>query len=375
VKTSSYPLNLAPVVAAVDDSPDDLALLVRMLSRRQIDVRPIESGFKALETIRTLQPDLILLDISMAGLDGYEVCRLLKADPLCVDIPVIFVSSYSEAEEKMEAFESGAVDYISKPIRANEIAARISAHVTLRRQQLRLIESHRQLKELEQLRDGLTHMVVHDMRSLLLPLMMGLDMIAADSKRGLPSQKDLISSCRLSVVNLVDMSTQMLELNRLESGTIQLKRERVQLRTLAAEAVGLLTASAAGRSLVLRADNTPPVEIESSLIRRVLLNLIGNAIKFTGPAARIEVSLEHVGAYHRIEVTDDGPGIPAGARQRIFDKFYHSENSNSRSGYGLGLAFAKLAVEAHGGEIGVISEPGQGSKFWLTLPATTPGQV
>jgi len=375
MQTQSSPLDHTPVIVAVDDSPDDLSLLVRVLSKRQIDVRPFGSGAQALEAIRSLQPDLVLLDISMGEMSGYEVCRRLKADPLCLDIPVIFVSSYSESEEKVQAFESGGVDYISKPIRAAEIVARIEAHVTLRRHQLKLIASHRKLAELEQLRDGLTHMVVHDMRSLLQPLILGLDMIATDSKRGRPSPHDLVSSCRFSVVNLVDMTTQMLEMNRLESGDFQLKKDRIRLRDLASEAVGLLGASAGKRTLVLRAHLTPPVEVEGALIRRVLLNLISNAIKFTGASARIEVSLEMVGANHRIEVTDNGPGIPAEAQPRIFDKFFRSPNSNSRSGYGFGLAFAKLAVEAHGGEIGVVSQPGQGSKFWLTLPAVDAPQA
>ena len=358
-------------ILAVDDTPANLQLLVGLLSAQGHKVRPVASGELALRAVQASFPDLILLDISMPGMDGYEVCRRLKADERTRDIPVIFISAHAESADKVRGFELGGVDYVAKPFQVDEVLARVAAHVTIRRQQLRLEMNFKQLRELERLRDSLTHMVVHDMRSPLLSLNLSLEYIATSIPRGDAGLDEMIATSRMSVQSLVEMASQMLDVSRIESGTMQLNLETVDLAKLAAGVVRGLQPVAGTRQISLLENGRVNVQVDRELIRRVLNTLAGNAIKFTPAGGTIAIAIVRNGDGARLEVADSGPGIDPAYHQTIFEKFGQVQSPEARKGYGLGLAFARMAVEAHGGKIGVVSALGQGSRFWFELSASS----
>jgi len=173
-------------VLIVDDTIDTLRLLSDLLGERGYDVRAVTNGRQALQAVERDPPDLILLDISLPELDGYEVCRHLRASERSRDVPVIFITALADTADKVRAFEAGGVDYVTKPFQVEEVLARVKAHVALRRAQAELADSFTRLRALEQLRDGMVHLVIHDMRSPLASLLMDLRFLT--SKAGVPRQ-------------------------------------------------------------------------------------------------------------------------------------------------------------------------------------------
>src|SRR3989339_730306 len=165
----------SPDILVVDDTPANLQLLTGMLKERGYRVRPVPSGKLAIQAARSQTPDLILLDVNMPEMNGYEVCEQFKADAALREIPVLFISALGETMDKMKAFAVGGVDYVTKPFQFEEVDARVQTHLKLRRLQIeqerqnrQLRESYDQLKKLEELQDNLTHMIIHDMRSPLI---------------------------------------------------------------------------------------------------------------------------------------------------------------------------------------------------------------
>ena len=169
----------APVasVLVVDDTIENLRLLSDLLGEQGYEVRAVTNGRQALQAVEHDPPDLILLDINMPEMDGYEVCRRLRATERSKDVPVIFLTALTDTADKVRAFDAGGVDYVTKPFQFEEVLARVKTHVALRRAQAALADSYKRLRALEQLRDDLVHMVVHDMRSPLTALLIDLRLL------------------------------------------------------------------------------------------------------------------------------------------------------------------------------------------------------
>ena len=356
-------------ILIVDDKPENLRLLTAMLKEAVAQVRPVTSGRLALQAARQAPPDVILLDIKMPGMDGLEVCAELKADEQLRDIPVIFISALHETEDKLKAFQAGGVDYVTKPFQAEEVQARVWTHLMLRRQKRQLEENLRRLLELEKLRDSLTHMIVHDMRSPLMAIGGYLEMLETFDAGSLSAEaKGYVTQARHNVARLIRMANEMLAVSKLEAGRLELKRVDCDLAGLIRGVVTGLGLLKDGKTIRF----TPPagdfrIALDGELLERVVQNLLSNAVKFSPAGGEIGVTLTRSGPEFRVEVADRGPGIPLGQEVKIFEKFGQLDRESGRSGTGLGLAFCKLVVGAHGGDIGVDSVAGQGSVFWFTV--------
>ncbi len=352
----------------VDDAPANLELLAGLLRRAGFRVRPVPSGELALQAARHELPDLILLDINMPGMNGYEVCVRLKADSALQAVPVIFLSALDDVLDKVKAFSVGGVDYVSKPFQFEEVEARVRTHLALRRQECQLQESLAQLKELETQRDGLVHMIVHDLRSPLSSILMFLDLLR-DGAPMEPSQMAvLVRATGESATQMKALITQILDVSRLEAGQMPLKLEPHDLTQTLRTTLESLTALAGKRQVHLQAPETTLFPFDEDLMSRVMANLLSNAIKFTPPTGEVRVAITHQAECVRVTVTDTGAGIAPEHHQKIFEKFGQAESGHKQVGTGLGLTFCRLAVAAHGGKIGLESQPGCGSTFWFTLP-------
>lgn len=346
----------APSILIVDDTPANVLLLVRMLTERGYKARTALSGKLALQAARTEPPDLILLDISMPEMNGYEVCEQLKADAALKDIPVIFISALSETIDKVKAFRVGGVDYVTKPFQFEEVYARVQTHLQLRR--------------LEKLRDDLTHMVVHDLRNPLTVICGFLDILEFHEAQKLSaSTQTLVTVARRSAEDLLNMIGSILDVSKMGAGEMKLQREPCDLDALIRSVLATTKPLPDNRTATLATPEASlNVTADVGLIRRVLQNLLSNALKYTPAGGDIRIVVTPSRGEVRVAVTDAGPGIAPEYHQRIFEKFGQVEDRKNRLGTGLGLTFCKLAVEAHGGHIGVESEVGKGSTFWLALP-------
>jgi signal transduction histidine kinase len=352
----------------VDDTPANLHLLADLLKQRGYKVRPVPSGELALQAATAYPPDLVLLDINMPNMNGFEVCERLKKDARLRDIPVIFISALDETLDKVKAFALGGVDYITKPFQFEEVLARVQTHLELRNRERQLKESFGQLQSLEQSRDNLVHMMVHDMRSQLTVISAGLGMVRVMCKEGRIPDGKLVADMTTSAHRLIEMITQVLDISRFEAGQMPLIRASCDVAQLAREAMDSLLSMVGGRELRLLAPGPVTVPCDLEVVRRILSNLLVNAFKYSPKNGQVTVVVRDESGMAHISVSDTGPGIPPELQQNIFNKFGQADVSHKRMGSGLGLAFCRLAVEAHGGRIGVESQSGQGSTFWFTLP-------
>jgi two-component system sensor histidine kinase/response regulator len=375
----------APHVAdilVVDDTPANLRLLERLLSGAGFHVRPAASGETAIAAAAARPPDLVLLDVDMPGMDGYEVCRALKQDPALADVPVVFLSALGETSDKLEAFAAGGVDYVTKPFHLEELRARIATHLELRqlRRELEqrnrdLAESNQRLREVEQLRHDLVHMVAHDMRSPLMGVSGYLELLELEQESLDETQRDFVARALESARALVRQLDAMLDADRLESN-------RVPLQLGAHDLDGLLERAAStfgpmgARRIVLhpRGDGSARVRCDAEIVLRVAANLIANALAHSEECESVDVGiLDGSAGRLRIEVRDRGPGVPSEIRERLFDKYVSSGAPRGRMrSMGLGLAFCKLAIDAHQGTIGFDSSAEAGSRFWFELPREGP---
>ncbi|MBK9517780.1 MAG: hybrid sensor histidine kinase/response regulator [Anaeromyxobacter sp.] len=369
-------------ILVVDDTPENLALLAAMLKGRAYHVRAVPSGALALRAAQAEAPDLVLLDISMPELDGYEVCRRLKADPALREIPVIFLSALSETFDKVKAFQAGGVDYVTKPFKVEEMAARIETHLSLRRLRLdleqrnqELARSYGRLEALEQARQALVQMVVHDLKSPLACIQLSADLLRQDAGlvgEHLQSLEDVRSMSRVMNRMVLDV----LDVARTDQAGLRASLAPLDVRGLLAdlshEVRGL--AGRARKSLAVEVDGGLPelVSADRDLVRRLLLNLLDNSIKYAPRDSQVSLVARPAGpAGWRLEVRDTGRGIPEAHRQRIFEPYARLERDLDQSAgvsRGLGLAFCRMAAEAHGGRIWVEENRPQGSAFLVELP-------
>lgn len=359
-------------VLVADDEEKYRRMLRDILQIQGREVRLAEDGQQALEMAFADRPDAILLDVMMPKMDGYEVCRQLRQDPRTAHIPILLITALKDRADRLNGIKAGASDFLTKPVDVDEIRLRVANAVLVSRLYEKVQKDYARLKELESLRDSLMKFVVHDMRSPLMVIEGSYDIVSMEAERLSPTQQQFVAMGRNSCRELVEMANSLLDVSRMEAGRMPLNPVPCEVREIARETVEAMTVLAREKTLSVQIDgDAGAVKADRDIMRRVFNNLLGNAIKFSPASGAIRIEIVSTGATVRVAVTDQGPGIPPKYHAKIFEKFgqVESRQEGQKHSTGLGLTFCKLAVEAHGGEIGVISEAGKGSSFWFVLPA------
>ena len=375
---------LAPItIMVVDDTPANLKLMDGMLRNWGYQIRAFPNGRLALAAALNETPDLILLDINMPVMNGYETCRQLKTIPALQPVPVIFISALNETLDKVKAFECGGVDYVIKPFQLDEVRARIDTHLKIRNlqktlecQNRKLQDTVDQLKALESLRDNLVHMIIHDMRSPLMAVSGNLELLAMDPGALSADSQESLKDASGAARKLIEMVSSLLDVSKLENGEMPIQRIPCDLHRVTGDVTQMLSSLLRDNPIVLESQTSDTtVAGDPALLQRVLGNLLGNAAKFSPAGKPITLGFQNDPPFLKVTVRDEGPGIPPDYHTRIFEKFGQVDSQQNMKQYstGLGLTFCKLAVEAHGGKIGVESAVGKGSTFWFTLPRQAPG--
>jgi signal transduction histidine kinase len=368
-------------ILIVDDNDVNRDMLLRRLQRQGYVVEAAPDGAEALRMLDERAFDLVLLDILMPEIDGYQVLERLKANPDLRHIPVIMISALHEMDSVIRCIEIGAEDYLPKPFNPVLLKARVGACLEKKRLRDRerqlfaqVQENYQRLQQLEALRDSLTHMVIHDLRTPLTSLTFGLQLIERAGTLN-DTQRQCLHMAMTGGQNLLTMINDLLDISKMEAGSLQL-----ELTTLTAEGL-IAAASQSVRELILVENQTLDTEIDADIspflgdedkLRRTLINLLSNAQKFTprGGSIIIGVRLTFDKDALLFSVADTGEGIPRDSFDKIFEKFGQAETRRGgrKMSTGLGLTFCRMAVEAHGGKIWVESELGKGSKFFFTVP-------
>ena len=219
---------LKQTVLIVDDRPENIRLLDVIL-RPHYEVKAALDGEEAVAIARSTDPpDLILLDIAMPVMDGYECCRVLKEDARTSDIPVIFVTAKSEVEDERKGFDEGCVDFITRPITPTLVLPRVRTHLKLQKQKVQLLDNYKRLRELEDVRDSHVHMIIHDLRSPLMAVLGHLEILETYEKENLTDRgKEYVKSARASTEMLNGMIGSVLDVSRMESGVIDSDFSRI----------------------------------------------------------------------------------------------------------------------------------------------------
>ena len=362
-------------ILVVDDTPANLRVLSRLLTDNGYKVRPVPNGALAIEAVKAAPPDLIFLDIRMPDMDGYEVCERLKQDSASRNIPVIFISAMSEIEEKVKGFKSGCVDFITKPFQEGEVLIRLENHLTIRRQRQEIQTQYVKLKELEVMRETLIQMIVHDLNNPLHAILGFGQLLTGHLQRMDTEQASRdAASITSSAGAAIDMIEAILDVAKLECNEMSLNVTSVDIFSAVADAVKGMRPLLDQDDLHIHQvipDDIPQIHSDAGLFGRILVNMISNAIKFSPTGGTITISAVLRQEMVQMSVSDQGPGIPEEYSIRIFEKYGQIESRKTGTKYstGLGLTFCKMAVEAHGGEIGIINNKDGGSTFWFTLPA------
>ena len=349
-------------ILIVDDTPANLRLLAGILAGRGYKVRPASHGQMALYAAQAQPPDLILLDIMMPGMDGYEVCRQLKADERTQDVPVIFISALDEPLDKVAAFSVGGVDYIAKPFQFEEVLARVNTHLTIGR-------LHQSLQEQVAELDAFAHTVAHDLKNPL-----GLVIGYADYMvQALPDLEpdemaqhlQKVKQSGQKAVSIINELLLLATVRKREVSVTPLDMAGIVAQSL--DRLALLLEETQGE--IRLPDDWPVARGYSPWVEEVWTNYISNGLKYGGQPPRLELGASVVSnRMVRFWVRDNGQGLTAEAQQVLFTEFTRLEGIRVE-GHGLGLSIVRRIVEKLGGQVGLESQVGRGSLFYFTLPA------
>jgi two-component system, sensor histidine kinase and response regulator len=376
---------LAPTLLVVDDMPANLEAMAGLLEREGYYVVVAQGGEEAVQRAVFARPALILLDVMMPGLDGFETCRRLKARDETRDIPVIFMSALAETPDKLAGFAAGAVDYVTKPLNAAEVMARVRTHLALSELRRRLGEQNAQLQqevaarermqaalqrsnvELEQL----AYVASHDMQEPLRMIASYLQLVAQRYDDKLDADgREFIAYAVDGAKRMQALINDLLAYSRV--GTKARPFERVDCAAVAATAIAHLRVAIEESGARVTYDALPPVQGDATQLLQLVQNLLGNALKFHGDAPpRVHIGCEAMDGQWCFSVSDNGIGIAPEYFDRIFGLFQRLHGRREYPGTGIGLALCKKIVERHGGRIWVESAEGRGSAFKFTLPRSS----
>lgn len=363
-------------ILVVDDTPTNLDLLMSMLVKRNYNVRPALNGTMALASAFADPPDLVLLDINMPEMSGFEVCRQLKTDERTQDIPVIFISALDDTQDKVKAFEMGGVDYITKPFQVEEVMARIESQLTLYHQRLEIEELRRNeqahFEEVNRLKDEFVRTVSHDLKNPISVIVGYVTLLLRRGKITDEEDRNYLKQILMGAESMNRLIRDLLDLARIESG-MALEPERTLFNHFMNMCVDsfLFAADEKNIDLVVKLpENDQRITIDRTRMGQVLNNLISNAIKYTPNNGRVEVEGRVQDQEVVIIIKDNGMGIPEEALPHLFEKFYRVQHNNDdeSEGTGLGLSIVKAIVQQHGGHICAESEVGVGTTFTIVLP-------
>lgn len=353
-------------ILIADDTVRNLQILGDVLEREGFQINVAQNGHQALDIASRVSPDLILLDVMMPEMDGFEVCRGLKADPATAGIPVIFLTARVETDDIVKGFELGAVDYVTKPFNTTELLVRVRTHLSIHLLQSAL---KRSLDDIDRMRREQEAFLRHELNNRIAPIMGYADMLleALDDER-YSRWAATISSATQDMSELIEA---LRGLQDLENGTYKLSKQRVAPDVIIRSVIESLRASSVTSELRLdiEASDAIEVDLDVNLMSGVFMNLIKNAAEHVGGLEEAErtvvIAVNRRAREVAIAITNGGPPVPTERLEGFFEKF---NTRGKDGGTGLGTTYAALVTRAHGGRIGVTSSEADGTTVTVTLP-------
>jgi two-component system sensor histidine kinase/response regulator len=344
-------------ILVVDDSSLNLEITRAILEDEHL-LATAGDGDQALDLLPTFRPDLVLLDIMMPGLDGYEVCRTIRADRRYAFVKIILLSARSSLEERLKGYQAGADDYITKPFRSEELEAKIKVFLRLKR-----------AEETDQIKNRIMTLFSHETRTPLNGILAMAELLSLDESLSEESREyvDAIAGCGRQLQTMVEKCSLLAKLK----GAVSLQRRSVQIDNLLKQVVNESNVAelivSKGLQVKVHIEESIVVDGDWAYLQQVLELLIANAVQHTPEGLEISLSARRVGKLCEMRVADQGPGVPVERLHEIFDEFSMTDPMHHSEGTGLSLAICRAIVTLHGGEIDAENNPDRGATFLVRL--------
>lgn len=360
--------NYEGTVLVIEDSHDSINLIRSILEEARFRVLIATSGESAFDRLIINNPDIILLDILLPGMDGYETCKLLKSDERWKRIPVIFLSALTDPYDKKIGFEAGAVDFLNKPYSPEELLARVKTHLASYRLHNQTLVYAKELEERIQDLDAFTYTVSHDLRNPIRAMdgyahLLSMDLLSGNTERN----TYFLDKIYENIIMMDNLIEDLLKFSRMSRKPLEFSH--IDMNSLVHSVVREMREVFPGREVDITIDDIPSTVGDSHLIRQVYINLLSNAMKFTKTIQYPKITIgysssEKLGGYY---VKDNGIGFEDQFAEKIFDVFYKLDKSGTYEGTGVGLAIVKRIIIKHNGLIQAHSKLGSGAAFYFTL--------
>lgn len=365
---------LVPTVLVVDDNPKNVQIIALLLRELKYKIIIAVNGSSAVDLVERVRPDLILLDVMMPGMDGFEACQIIKLKPENKDIPVIFLTALSEKVNIVKGFEVGGVDYITKPFNKEELISRIKTHLELKYTRDELQKTTNHLMELNSIKDKMFSVIGHDLRSPIGSIKMTLDFLKSDlgKQYNIESFHETIGVLAQTTDEVFGLLENLLGWAKSQSGNLAVVPENILVKDLINSVYLLHKGSLQQKKVQFeqQIDEEISVNADLNMLKTVVRNLLSNAIKYTPEGGTIRVITHHIKEFIHITVTDTGVGIPPENMSKLFDDKQHltTYGTNNEAGSGIGLILCQSFVKKNNGRLFVESEVGKGSSFIIELP-------
>ena len=372
--------NKKPLILIVDDIPKNLQVLSNILNIEGYQISFASNGKQALSILETTIPDIILLDIMMPEMDGFEVCKLIKSNSFTQNIPIIFLTGKADTDDIVKGLKLGAVDYITKPFNSAELLSRIRTHIELKfsrdaivKYNERLLQAQEELRQLNASKDKFFSIIAHDLRGPFSGFLGLSELLAEEYKELEPVEiSQIAESMNKAAKRLFSFLENLLEWSRTQMGRMEYNPTKLDIFETAIRIIGLFTANAdeKGISLESKIEKNTFVVADNNMLNTIVRNLVSNALKFTHSGGKITISADEISDNEiMISVSDTGIGIKAEDIQKIFkiDSKFTTPGTSNEQGTGLGLILCKELVAKNGGELFIESAVGKGTKFYFNL--------
>ncbi|MCS6807677.1 MAG: hybrid sensor histidine kinase/response regulator [Bacteroidota bacterium] len=359
--------NEEALILIVDDIPRNLQVLGSILSGSGFGVSVASSGQSALDAVQETIPDVILLDIQMPDMDGFEVCERLKSNPTTADIPVIFLTARTEVDDIVRGFDVGAVDYITKPFISQELLARVRTH-------LRLVRQTKRLQDLNNDKNEFLGIAAHDLRNPLSKIQFIAEKMAYEAQTFTPELiNDAAQDILHTVSGMMELISNLLDVNVIEQGKLVVELNPIEVGVIIEHIVRDYEARAAAKKITLQYDHDerlPLIQADEVAVAQIMDNLLSNAIKYSPTRTQVTIRLYTQEQFVRLDVQDQGLGMSDDDQKRLFQKFARlsAKPTGNEHSIGLGLSIVKTLVDKLQARISVESAIGKGTTFSVLFP-------
>ncbi len=361
-------------ILIVDDVMSNVLLLKVLLTNERFSIVTANNGRQALEQVEKERPDLLLLDVMMPDLNGFEVAQILKGNPETSDIPIIFLTALNATTDIVKGFEAGANDFISKPFNKEELIIRVTHQISLVAAKRLLMKRTQELQSTIAGRDRLYSVIAHDLRSPLGSIKMMLDMLTLK----LPAEKigkemhEMLTLANQTTEELFSLLDNLLKWTKSQIGRLNVVYQDIEIVEVVSSVVDIFEKVAGLKNITLREEKDQPLPVfaDIDMLKTVIRNLLSNAIKFSQPGSEVLIRMEEQDGMAVVSVQDHGCGIDEEGQQKLLhtDTHYSTFGTNNEEGSGLGLLLCQDFVQKNGGKLWFTSKKGEGSTFSFSIP-------